>query len=161
MGRRRAGLGIHQLVILPGKNNDLLFSSGRLPEGTYDRNGLCQGTERLSWRALASSIGGDAFPETARAQSQFESPLCQNIQCRSRFGQHGWWTQRQIDDIGEKAYVPRPGSEEGEQGPGIEELGVIGVILNADEIRLCTISYVSQAVCQLQVLLRRVNIQPE
>src|SRR5258707_14467119 len=101
MGRRRTRLCVHQLVILPGKNNDLLLSSSRLTEGTYDRYGLCQGTERLPWRALASSIGGDAFPETARAQSQFEPPLCQNIQCRRCVGQDSCWTQRQSDDIGE------------------------------------------------------------
>jgi len=55
----------------------------------------------------------------------------------------------------------RPGTQESEQGPRVKKIGVVRVILDADEIKLCAIRQAGQIVGKFQVLRGRIDVEAE
>jgi hypothetical protein len=53
---------------------------------------------------------------------------------RGRFGEHGRRAQGQIGDVGEETDAFGNGNERGDEGPGVKETPLIGMVLDAHEI---------------------------
>jgi hypothetical protein len=67
----------------------------------------------------------------------------------------------QVNYVGEKAYLLRPGTDGGEECPGVEECGIVGVILDGDKVKSGGVGYLRQGERKLCVFDSGVDADAE
>ena len=159
---RRHGTGecIDQLVVLSGKAH-FLIGRGWLPECAHDGDGFFESADGFCRCTLYAAVGDNAFPEAPGAKPNFYTAIGEDVEGGRGFGQWSGRPERQVEDVGHEPYMLCAGAEEGEQCPGVEEAGVVGVILDANKIQVCAIGDFCQFVGELQFGGRWVDVQTE
>jgi hypothetical protein len=100
------------------------------PHQPDDLDRLLQGPDRLAWSAPRAANRRDRIPETAGAEAELDPAVAQLVEGGGGLGQHGRGSQRQRGDVGKDREVPRAHRDRREQGPGVMEAGLVGMVLD-------------------------------
>ena len=98
--------------------------------------------------AIASSSASTASPGESRdppaatiasqnvagAQAELGAAVAEDVERGHRAGEHGWRPQRQVGHVGRDPYGARASGDRRQQGPGVEVLGLVGVVLHRDQV---------------------------
>ena len=97
----------------------------------------------------------------SRAQAEIHAAAGDEIQRRDALGQHDGWAQRQVGDVERDAQAGAPRSDDREQGPGVGMAGLVGVVLDADEVQAADLGDLGQQEHLVEVGGVRRREQPE
>src|SRR5690554_1247920 len=106
-----------------------------LPGLTDHVYAFSQGIDSLSRTEPTVAHPGYAIPESACTNSQPEAPAAQRIQRRGSPRKRQWRPQREAGDVRTDCDSLSLGSDVGDQGRGVQERGLVGVVLETDEIQ--------------------------
>src|SRR5699024_11124522 len=77
------------------------------------------------------------IPEPAGTQAELETPAAEQVQARGRPGEYGRWSKREVDDVPRQADPFSPGGGVAQQGPGVEEPRLVGMVLKRGQVQTC------------------------
>src|SRR5690606_16860914 len=106
-----------------------------VPDPADDLYGFGERLDTLAGGEAAAAHGFDRVPESARAQAQFDTAAAEQVEAGYAAGQHGGLAQRQVEHVACQGDPLGAGGEVGQQGPGVEERGLVGVVLEGGEVQ--------------------------
>jgi hypothetical protein len=120
-------------------------------------------TSRLPWcgTAAGAAHAGDRVGEAARAEAELETAAAEDVDGRGLLGKHRRWPQRQVDHIGEEVDRTGPRGEPGDLGEGIDETGVVRMVLHADVVQPVGVGDGGDAFGDGQAAGVGVDVEPE
>nr|WP_152471490.1 MFS transporter [Nocardiopsis gilva] len=127
----RPGVQTRQPVVDAFKANRPLLTPHRADN--VDR--LIQGIDGFLWATARAAHGGDRVPDRPRAKAELDPPTGETMQAGSRLGQDSGGTQRQVSHGGHERDALGGSREIADQGPGVVEGALVGVILHADQVQ--------------------------
>jgi hypothetical protein len=133
--RRRPPLGAVDVVVLAVDIDTA--ACGRIPDRADDVERLAQRVDRLARRATRAAGRLDRVPERAGSEAQLEAAAGQQVQARRRAREHDGRPQRKVDHVRREPYVLRLRGDPAQQRPGVEERGLVRVVLKRDEVEPC------------------------
>ena len=151
--RRRAPLGAHHPVVLPG-DPDPTTGLG-VPQGPDDLDGLPHRLDRLPRRQTLPAHRLDRVPERSCPERELEAPAAEQVQARRRAGQHGRRPQREVDHVGGQVDSLGAGRGIRHQRPRVEERRLVGVVLERGEVEPGLLAELRQEDGLLRLLGRR------
>jgi hypothetical protein len=104
------------------------------PEQPDHLDRLLERLHRLARRSPRATEVGDHVGEGARPQGELEAAAAEDVERRGRPRHHRGRAQRQVGDVGEERDPARLGEQGREQRPGVEEVALVGVILDPDQV---------------------------
>src|SRR5699024_12463428 len=78
--------------------------------------------------------GDHGVPERARAESEFHPAARKAVEARDGAGDHPGFAQGMVEDVRGELHPFSTSRDEAQQGPGIVVGGLIGMVLEVDEI---------------------------
>ncbi len=131
VGRRRTGVGAPDVVVRAVMANRAAV--GR-PRRTDHVDRLGQRVDALARCQRGAAVGGDGVPERAGAEAELDAAAAEDVEARDAAREDDRWAQRQVGDVRRDAHVGRLGRDDRQQRPGVQERGLVGVILEGDEV---------------------------
>ena len=156
VGRLRTRVQSLHLVVLAG-----VGERAAAPHAPDDRDRLDQCIDGLLGTSLRSAGRHDRVPERSCAESEFHSAAGDQVESRRRLGKDHRWSQRQARDIGAHAQRGGAGADHREQRPGVEEPGLVRVVLHRHQVEAGHLSKRGQVQDALHVVCRRCREQAE
>src|SRR5208283_3218673 len=98
------------------------------PAGADDVDGLAERAAGLPGAAAGAAHSGDPVGERSRAEAELEAAAAEHVDGGGLLGEHDRRAQRQVGDVGEQVHVPGPGGQPGDQGEGVGEVVVVGMV---------------------------------
>jgi len=96
---------------------------------------LAQGRHALHWGEPPSADCLHGVPEEAGAEPEARSSTGEQVEAGRRAGEHGGGlAQRQVQHVAGQADALGPRGHPAQQSPGVEEVGLVGMILEGDEV---------------------------
>ncbi len=96
-----------------------------------------------------------ASQNAPRAEPEREPAPGEQVEARRRSGQHRRWPQREVEHVAGELHALGGGGDPGQQGPGVEERGLVGVVLECDEVQPRMLARLGECDDPLGVLCRR------
>ena len=104
------------------------------PDAADDRDRLLERLDRLAGRSPGSAGGDDGVPEGAGTEAELGATVAEDVERRDRLGEHGGGPQRQVGDVRRDPHGRRTRGDRGQQGPGVQVLGLVRVVLDGDQV---------------------------
>ena len=117
--------------------------------------------DHLGSAAPCAAHRGDPAGARATSDAEDDPAAGQHAQRRSGFGEDGRWPQLQVRDVGEERDALGLGSQEGDQRPDVEELGVVGVVLDGEVVEARGIGCLSELPCLSELTDLGIQAQPK
>ena len=130
--RRRPALGAPHLVVLAGDPYAAPLLG--VPQLADDGDRLGQCLDRLTGGAARTAHRLHRLGEGAGPQPELDPPAAEQVEAGGRPGHHGRRPQGQVEHVGGQPDPDGGRGDIGQQGPGVQEAGLIGMVLEGDQI---------------------------
>ena len=132
MQRRRAPRSTAETVV--GALEARALGVLDVPERPDHVDRLFERVDALPGSESPAAHGLDPVPEGARTDPELGTAAAQDVEARDRACQHGRRAKRQVEHVRGEAHAARPGGDERQQRPGVEEPRLVGVVLEGHEV---------------------------
>jgi hypothetical protein len=123
---RRAGTRVVEQVVAAGEGDRALVRP-------HQADDLLDGVHGLPGASALGAQAGDPGREGAAAEAELEPAAADRIERRCRPREHGRRAQRQVGDVGDEADPAGLGHQGRDQRERVEEVVLVGVILDRDQ----------------------------
>jgi hypothetical protein len=110
------------------------------PDQADDLHGLLERLQRLARRPPGSAISLDGVPEGPRPEPQLETPPGEQVDAGGSLGQHRRRAQRKTGDIGEQLDPLGGRTDGGDEGKGVDEPPLVGMVLDPQVVETHVLS---------------------
>src|SRR5690606_18054467 len=148
-----AAFGARHPVVLAVDAQRAAFVGG--PDPADDLDGLGERPDALSGGEALPAHGLDAVPEGARAQAQFDPAAAEQVEAGRAARQDGGLAQRQVEHVAGQADPFGAGGQVGQQGPGVQERGLVGVVLEGGQVQSGLLGELGECDHPLGILVAR------
>ena len=97
--------------------------------------GLLQRGDGLAGGELAAAVRADGVPEGPRAEAEGGAAAAEQVEAGDALGEHGRRAQRQVRHVRRQMHPGGLPGEHRQQGPGVQEAGLVGVVLDGDQVQ--------------------------
>ena len=116
--------------MLAGKGNRV----ARRPQRSNNLDGLFECLDTLARGTCRPTQAVDALGECSGTEAEFEPAAGEQVEGRGAAGEYRRWPQRQIRHVREERDVLGLRGEGREEGPGVEEVRLVRVVLHAEDV---------------------------
>src|SRR5829696_8763927 len=104
------------------------------PHQSHDLYGLFDGADGLAGAPARTAHADHRVPECSGPEAHLHPPSREYVEAGRRFREHGRRAQGQVGDVGEETDAFGNGHECGDEGPGVQETPLVGMVLDAHEV---------------------------
>jgi hypothetical protein len=122
------------------------------PQEPDQIDGLVERLHGLARRPPRPAEVRDQVGQAAGAEAELEAAAAQHVERCRGLGHHGGRAQRQVRHVGEERNALGLGDQRRYQRPGVEEVPLVGVILDADEVEPGFIGHAHQFAYAIELL---------